>query len=128
MGEWPEDWDMPEQVFVRVSLTDAASGATVSPELVATIANFPRPVIEGVRVDPGPFGWGEPLSGSPGEAKLLRGDVTLQSELGRGSTFTVRVAANLADEPPAEFELSEEVTGAMAAAAPAQAPAGQQGA
>lgn len=40
-------------------------------------------------------------------AKLLRGDVTLHSEIGRGSTFTVRVAARLADEPPAEFELSE---------------------
>jgi signal transduction histidine kinase len=40
-------------------------------------------------------------------AKLLRGDVTVHSEIGRGSTFTVRIAAKLADEPLTDFELSE---------------------
>ncbi len=40
-------------------------------------------------------------------AKLLGGDITLHSELGRGSTFTVRVAARLADEPPPAFELPD---------------------
>ena len=43
-------------------------------------------------------------------AKLLGGDVGLHSELGRGSTFTVRVTARLPDEPLRDFELSEEVT------------------
>ncbi|MCS7269597.1 MAG: ATP-binding protein, partial [Gemmataceae bacterium] len=41
-------------------------------------------------------------------ARLLQGDVTLRSELGRGSTFTVRVTAQLPDEPLTGFELPDE--------------------
>src|SRR5579875_2064478 len=41
-------------------------------------------------------------------SKLLGGEVSLQSELGRGSTFIVRLPLQLSEEPRLEFDLTHE--------------------
>ena len=93
----------PAQVVVRVSVLDAATGAAVSNVLSATIADFPRPEPEGTAVDPGPFGWGEPLNGPTGQARRL-------PRIGSDGMSFVRVPAT--DNEPGFFIATTEATNA----------------
>jgi hypothetical protein len=61
----------PAEVIVQARVLDGPTGAPVSNELTATIADFPHPKIAGAEADHGPFGWGEPLSVAPGGAREL---------------------------------------------------------
>jgi signal transduction histidine kinase len=101
----------------RVTLKAAADGAdlvfTVADTGVGIAPDEQGLVFEKFRQGASPLtreqgGSGLGLSIVRELAKLLGGDVALHSDLGRGSTFAVRVAARLPDEPLLDFELSED--------------------
>jgi hypothetical protein len=94
----------PAEVVFWVNVSDAATNEVVSNELEATIEDFPRPRPTAGSNDSGPFGWGEPLSGAPGEPR--------RSPRPAPSGFEfVRVAAS--GDLPGFFIASTEATNAQ---------------
>ena len=61
----------PEAVAIEASIVEAGSGRVVAGPLRGGIDAFPMPRTATVPDDPGPFGWGRPLDGPPGSARLM---------------------------------------------------------
>lgn len=61
----------PADLIVRVLVVNPATNTALSNSLAATIRNFPHPRPEASDEPRGPFGWGAPLDGPPGAARLL---------------------------------------------------------
>jgi signal transduction histidine kinase len=87
-------------------LTVQDTGVGIAPEDQETIFDKFRQSEHALTREQGGTGLG--LSIVRELAKLLGGDVSLKSELGRGSTFTVKVAARLKADPTKAFDVPEE--------------------
>jgi two-component system sensor histidine kinase BarA len=88
-----------------LTLTVADTGVGIAPEEQDLVFDKFRQASNPLTREQGGSGLG--LSIVRELAKLLGGDISLRSDLGRGSTFTVKVAAKLKDDPGLAFDLPE---------------------
>ncbi len=84
------------------------TGVGIAPEELETIFDKFRQSANPLTREQGGTGLG--LSIVKELSKLLGGDISVHSELGRGSTFSVRVSSQLKEEPRLAFDLPDEPT------------------
>jgi len=101
------------RVTLGVSVADGVAKFTVEDTGVGIAPEEQDSIFDKFRQSANPLtreqgGTGLGLSIVKELSKLLGGDIALKSELGRGSTFTVRVSSHLKDEPLLAFDLPDE--------------------
>ena len=91
------------------------SGPGIAPEQLDTIFDA---FAQGHRTEPGEGGTGLGLAISKSLVEMMRGEIRVQSEPGRGSTFTARIPLRLAEE--AAVTSAEEPVAEVIGLAPGQ--------
>jgi signal transduction histidine kinase len=105
---------------VWVALQIADSGIGIAPGDLGRIFEEFEQVNAGPRGDSMQRGTGLGLPISRRLARLLGGDITVESELGKGSTFTVWLPAEVADGQREPARQGDDIGGEVPAAVPSR--------
>lgn len=95
----------PNFVFLQAAVLDRQSGRRVSEPLMAQIDDFPHPGAIGPKTEEGPFHWGRPLAGEPGQPRRL-------TRRGPDGLLFVRIPET--EEGPGFYLATTEVTNRQA--------------